>query len=263
MQATKEAIYPHSRNLSRGLYVLRVLNESPGGDATARDISEQTKLNRSTVKRILETLVTDGYVRPCASGATYRLLPEVAALSKGLTSEIRLLDRASPILREIAQSTHWSLRIATARNDEMVIRDTTHSDSDMAGETTVGLGRAIPMLLTASGRAYFASCSETERNHVVDSLRSSPTEQSQLARNPRLIEMLVRRVRDEGYGTNDGDWGGGSAGAIALPIKSSSNKTIACMSMLYPRPGTGRTVIETECLPLLRTAVSRIEVALR
>ncbi len=259
MQASKETIYPHAQCLSRGLFVLRALNAATGGDATAREISEQTKLNRSTVKRILETLVTDGYVRPCSASGSYSLSPEVDALSRGLSGDSGLLEHASTVMRDIALATRWSMRITTVRADRMLVRDTTHAASALASEFTVGLRHGVPILLTAAGRAYLASCSDAERVRVVDAARASQTEQTPLARNPRLIELMVRRVADDGYSTNDGDWGGGRAGAVALPIRNPGGKTIACISMLYPRPGMNRSTLERECVPALRGGVARIE----
>lgn len=262
MEVSKESTYPHAQNLSRGLYVLRALNEAPGGDATAREISERTQLNRSTVKRILETLVTDGYVRPCGAGGSYGLMPEVCALSKGLADNSNLLELASPVLRDIATGDRWSMRLTTARHDRMVVRDTTHADSALANESTVGLRRGLPILLTAAGRAFLANCNDAERRQVIDSVMATATEQTPLARNPRLIELMVRRVLDDGYGSNDGDWGGGSVGAVALPIRSPAGRTVACISMLYPRSGMSRTTIEREYIPKLRSGVSQIEASL-
>ena len=47
------ARYAHVQGLTRGLMILRALNESNGW-ATPRELSEQTTLHRTTVRRILQ-----------------------------------------------------------------------------------------------------------------------------------------------------------------------------------------------------------------
>ena len=55
---------PAVNSLHRGLLILRAVNN---GHAQVREISAATKLPKSTIARMLETLVADGYVSQDAS----------------------------------------------------------------------------------------------------------------------------------------------------------------------------------------------------
>ena len=55
--------YKDVRSLSRGLTLLQALNRAPGGTATTTSLSQSCNIHRTTVKRLLETLRADGYVR--------------------------------------------------------------------------------------------------------------------------------------------------------------------------------------------------------
>ena len=76
--------YPNVRGLSRGLLVLRALNAMERGRATPQQLSEATGLHRTTVRRLLETLLEDGFVRRSTSDDTFRLALAVRSLSEGL-----------------------------------------------------------------------------------------------------------------------------------------------------------------------------------
>jgi IclR family mhp operon transcriptional activator len=51
------------RGLARGLQVLRALNAVESGRATSQQISDAIGLHRTTVHRLLETMVEEGFVR--------------------------------------------------------------------------------------------------------------------------------------------------------------------------------------------------------
>ncbi len=55
-------LYREVRGLSRGLAVLRALNAMPGGIGGVVELARVTGLHRTTVKRLLETLKTEGLV---------------------------------------------------------------------------------------------------------------------------------------------------------------------------------------------------------
>lgn len=262
MQISIDQTYRYAQNLSRGLCVLRALNEVDGSSATPREISERTSINRTTVKRILETLVMEGYVRFFAADGSYGLAASVMGLSKGYTEESRVLQAASPVIDRIADDTGWSLRVTCPKKHEMVVRDTTHAHSSLSSEFTVGLRRSIPMLLTAAGRAYFSNCSTSDQARMVKGICVVGDKQSPLARNSRLVEQLVARVHDDGYAMNDGDWGERRLGAVAVPIRGRTGKVLASLSMIYPRRAVSQANIEGEFIPALYSGVRSIEESL-
>lgn len=262
MPAPIDTTYCHVQGLSRGLYILRTLNDM-GQGATPRDISAITKINRSTVKRILESLVDDGYVLPCDEGGGYSLSPQVLGLSRGLTKDAWLLQCAGPVLKSISQDTGWSMRVTAPRDDAMVICESTHSRSKLASEATVGIRHHLPILLTAAGRAYFAQCDVKERGRILQRIRARKDEQSAVASNDRLVELLTRRVLDDGYALNDGEWGGRGTGAIAVPVRNHDGQPLASLSVVYSRGAFNRSAVISELFPELRRGADRVEAALR
>ncbi len=62
MNIDRDSDYKTVRGLTRGLALLNALNRLDGGASPTR-LAELTGLHRTTVRRLLETLQEEGYVR--------------------------------------------------------------------------------------------------------------------------------------------------------------------------------------------------------
>lgn len=78
--------YKTVRGLSRGLLLLKLLNKFDGG-ATPGLLAEFSGLHRTTVRRLLETLQEEGFVRRSRSDDSFRLTINVRQLSDGFRDE--------------------------------------------------------------------------------------------------------------------------------------------------------------------------------
>lgn len=264
MSISNDATYRHVQGLSRGLSILRALSCAENGNATTREISERTRLNRTTVKRILETLVTDGYVRYSEMHSCYSLASDVLHLSEGYTEEALLCQAASPVIRELFRKTQWSLTITTPSSATMLVRDSTHPASIISFEPSVVLRGRIPMLLTAAGRAFFAFSSQDGRSNILALIRSTSPEQASLAHDERLVGRLVESIRRDGFAINDGDWPKERRTAgIAIAVKNTNGNPVGCVSMVYMRPAANRDRVLNEYVPALMDSVSQIEAEMR
>lgn len=82
MQNNEQTEYKTVRGLTRGLMLLNMLNKLDGG-ASVGLLAELSGLHRTTVRRLLETLQEEGYVRRSPSDDSFRLTIKVRQLSEG------------------------------------------------------------------------------------------------------------------------------------------------------------------------------------
>lgn len=226
--------YTNVRGLARGLQVLRALNAMEDGHATSHQLADLTGLHRTTVRRLLETLMEEGFVRRSTSDDSFRLTLAVRSLSEGFTDTERIATVAPPIMGQLLQRVAWPSDLTTPDGDAMIIRETTHRFSRLSFHRAM-VGRRLPMLLTAAGRAYFAMCPDEEREDILELLRSGAggDEQQAFARNDALVRKLIRRVRDDGFGSNHGDWTAqAKIGAVAVAI-SADERVIASLNVIF------------------------------
>jgi IclR family mhp operon transcriptional activator len=247
--------YASVRGLSRGLEVLQALNSMDSGRATSQQISELTGLHRTTARRLLETLMEEGFVRRSASDDSFRLTLKVRALSEGFTDDERIATIAPPIMGRLLQRVAWPSDLTTPDGDAMIIRETTHRFSTLSFHRSM-VGRRLPILLTAAGRAYFAMCSDGEREDILDLLRSGAggEEQKALASNDALVRSIVRRVRADGFGSNHGDWAAQSKiGAVAVAIVY-EQRVLASLNVVFLSRAVTLAEAKRRFVPELQTA---------
>jgi IclR family mhp operon transcriptional activator len=228
------AKYASVRGLARGLQVLRALNAMENGRATSQQLSEATGLHRTTVRRLLETLVEEKCVRRSASDDTFRLTLDVRSLSEGFTDDERIATVAPPIMGQLLQRLVWPSDLTTPDGDAMIIRETTHRFSPLSFHRSM-VGQRLPMLLTAAGRAYFSMCPEAEREDILEVLRSGAggEQQLKLALDDAYIRNLVRQTRANGFGSNHGDWSDQrKVGALAVAIEG-QGRVLASLNVVY------------------------------
>lgn len=261
MRSLSGAEYRRVQGLERGLTLLAALNAASGGAATPRELSERTHLHRTTVRRLLETLLAQGYVRRSESDDSYRLSLKVRQLSEGFTDDEWISAIAAPVLGELLKVVVWPSDLTTLDGTAMIIRETTHRFSRLSFHRSM-VGRRLPLLFTASGRAYFAFCPEEEREALLRMIVAANDEQSAFARDERLVRCLYERVRADGYGTNDGDWNDESkVGAIAMPVRRGAD-VLGCMNIVYLRRAVNTQDAVARYVHALDAAVKKVEAAL-
>ncbi|STR33914.1 Mhp operon transcriptional activator [Klebsiella grimontii] len=168
MDQDASADYKTVRGLSRGLLLLNLLNKFDGG-ATVGTLAEFSGLHRTTVRRLLETLQDEGYVRRSRSDDSFRLTIKVRQLSEGFRDEHWISALATPLLGELLREVLWPTDITTLDVDAMVVRETTHRFSRLSFHRAM-VGRRLPLLLTASGLTWLAFAPEHERSPIVEML---------------------------------------------------------------------------------------------
>lgn len=259
MALDRDAIYANVRGLTRGLGVLRALNGMESGRATAQQLAQETGLHRTTVRRLLETLVAQGFVRRSESDDTFRLTLQVRSLSEGFTDDEWISTIAAPLMGELLQQVVWPSDLTTPDGDAMIIRETTHRFSPLSFHRAM-VGRRLPMLLTAAGRAYFANTAETEQENILSVLRSGAggERQAALAADAGYIRNLVRHVREDGFSTNHGDWTEQrNISAVAVPLRI-GERVLGSLNVVYLSRALKPTEAEAKFVGPLASVAAKI-----
>jgi len=258
MRPSSGATYRPVQGLSRGLAILHAINLSPKGWATIAELSAATGLHRTTVRRMLETLQAEGYVRRSSSDDSYRLNHKIRQLSDGFTDDEWISEVANPVLGELLHQVVWPSDLSTLDGDAMLVRETTHRFSPLSFHRAM-IRQRLPLLYTAAGRAYLAHCGDEERRQILQLLVAGNDDQANFARNRVLVEQMLEKVRRQGYATNDGEWNQQlKISAIGLPIRRQAS-ILACVNIVFLRKAMSLAEAAERFLPHLRTAVAKIE----
>lgn len=182
----------------RVLSVIEALNQQRVTSLDA--LNSRTGLPKSTLVRLLETLIAGGYVVRISRREGYALTDSVLLLSAGVRHRDVLVDVARPVMEAFTRRHKWQVSLATSERDSMLIRATTRHISPFAREE-VFLNRRVGMLRSAVGRAYFAFCPADERRTILKLLQTSDPAQIEEIGGPKQIAAMVEKVRGDGCAT--------------------------------------------------------------
>jgi IclR family mhp operon transcriptional activator len=193
-----ETQYREVRGLSRGLAVLRALNAMPGGIGGVSELARVTGIHRTTVKRLLETLRSEGLVHHKDEGLSYALGFEVRRLSEGYVAADWIDRVAAPAMQARLRALSWPSDLATPDAGFMIVRESTHRSS-LLSQHRATIGIRIPMLVSSLGRAWLAWCADEEREATLALLGSRNDSIGEMARDSVCIRRLLRETRTRGY----------------------------------------------------------------
>jgi IclR family mhp operon transcriptional activator len=192
-----------------------------------------TDLPKSTLVRLLETLIEAGYVVRVSRREGYALTENVLRLSAGVRHRDLMVDVARPRLEAFTRAHKWQVSLATREADVMLVRFTTRHISPFAREE-IFLNRRVPMLRSAMGRAYFAFCSPQEQQFVLKVIAAADPDEIAEAGGPEQIEAMAGRVRRDGYATIV--WPSGDpTRSFSIPIleRGAPDQPLGAMAMFY------------------------------
>lgn len=249
--------YREVRGLSRGLAVLRALNAMPGGIGGVVELARATGLHRTTVKRLLETLRTEGLVHHKDVGAAYALGFEVRRLSEGYVGADWVDQVAAPAMRTHLRALSWPSDLATPDSGFMIVRESTHRFS-LLSQHRATIGIRIPMLVSAVGRAWLTWCAENEREATLALLQERQDNIGEMARDRSYVKSVLRDTRKRGYAMNRGEWSAeASVTAIAFPIRVGEH-AIGGVNLVFQRNQISDREIAVRYVPLLRKLADEI-----
>ncbi|MGE0314342.1 MAG: IclR family transcriptional regulator C-terminal domain-containing protein [Lautropia sp.] len=216
------------RSVRRTLDVLRALNMHNG--ARVSQLAHVTGISRPAIYRILDALVGLGYVHRRMDDERYDLTVQVRSLSEGYDEEYWIAAIALPEMTALQRLVVWPTDLATFFDDAMLVRETTRHASPLTIDQ-VHVGERLPLLTSATGRAYLAFCSAAEREAILKNLSASSRPQDSIARNGRLVSSLIANTRRDGFGYRHGELYP-QTGAIAVPVMV-GDRVIACLNITF------------------------------
>jgi IclR family mhp operon transcriptional activator len=254
--------YKEVRGLARGLELLKALNRVPGGIASTTELAKACGLDRTTTKRLLETMRTQGFVRQGERDGQYTLTFEVRRLSEGFEDETWVGKVATSLMHAAVRELVWPCDLGTAELGFMVVRESTHRWSALSQHRAM-IGERMPLLVTAIGRAYFTACDETEREAWLEMLRRRDDWIGEQARDKAYVRRIVRDTERRGYSYNDGEWTReASFSAVGVPVIA-GERVLAAMNLVFPKAAVKAADLETRFVPGLKRLAASIGKASR
>lgn len=133
--------------------VLETLAET--GPMALTDLSRRLALNKSTIHRILTSLIYLGYVRQDGDTGKYSLSFKILSLSNRFLEKIDILDSVRPMLRQISRETGETVHFVQLDGLEAVYIDKEESTQNSVRMVSK-VGSRIPLYCSGVGKAMLA-----------------------------------------------------------------------------------------------------------
>jgi len=251
MVRTGEPAARHVAAVERALTVLDTLAE--GEELGTNELARRTRINASTVSRLLATLAAGGFVEHVPETGRYRLGLRLLQLGNAVLSRLDLRRVARPQLEALAAETGETATLSAPGGRDAITVDFVQSD-EASVQSVARIGRPSIAHATATGKVLLA--------FGAVELPKPPLEvfTPRTITDPRAVEREIERVRERGYaealGEREED-----LNAIAAPVFEARGSLAAILGVQGPASRFDRAAMR-EALPALLARAGTISNAL-
>jgi IclR family KDG regulon transcriptional repressor len=180
------------KSVVRTLTLIEALSAHPKG-ATITALAGELSLPKSSVFRMLHTLLEFGYVRQDPATERYSLGPRFLHLAASVEhgSDVRAI--AHPLIVELSKLTTETVHLALPVGGHMVYID--KIESPRAVVMASRIGQQVPLHSSALGKAYLSAMAPDDRRAVVEGLPLERRTERTLADVESLLSDLETCAR--------------------------------------------------------------------
>lgn len=171
------------------------------GPLPLTDLSRRLELNKSTVHRLLTSLMYLGYVKQDTETGKYSLSFKILSLSNRLLEKMDILDTVRPILRQISSETGETVHFVQIDGTDAVYickEESTLNSVRMVSK----VGNRIPLYCSGVGKAIMADLPEEKVKQIWNASEIKGYTPHTITDYDTLLDCL-KQIRRQGYALDD------------------------------------------------------------
>lgn len=181
------------KTLARGLQVLDLMIDA-GRALGITEISTQLGLDKSSVSRLVKTLVNYGYVQADNNSRGYVAGKRVRQISWHYLNRMPVREKAKPYLLRLMKQTGECTHTAVYSEEKALIIDDIEAEASL--RVVGGIGRLLPLHCTAVGLALLAF-SDLEIPAQLEAYTP------RTITDPAQLRAYLAQIREQGYSLDD------------------------------------------------------------
>ncbi|MFK0206387.1 IclR family transcriptional regulator C-terminal domain-containing protein [Agrobacterium sp. NPDC090283] len=257
MDAISEGPYKDVRSLARGLNVLETLSEL--GWTRIGTLASHVDIDRSSLYRIVSTLVGLGYVVRRQEDGAIALTARMAHIAEGVKDDDVIAQAVAPHLRELTHDILWPSDFASFMGGAVTIRCSTHKMSPMSIHRRV-VGKKRLLVRSALGQAILSAMTPQELEASLAIVESQGGPDAKDIINRAILAQTLNATRDTGYASSSGQMEA-NISAIALPVHGPSG-VVGAINIVFFRSAMTTTKAAERHLDRLRSCIRDVESAI-
>jgi DNA-binding IclR family transcriptional regulator len=221
------------QSVERTFAIMEALSQVPDG-ICLNDLSKAVGLNKSTVHRLLSSLISLGYASKIKDTGEYILTMKMFEVGSKVSDRFDILKIARPYLQELSkvvgEAVHLVIRDG---NDVIYIFKEDSGNNSVCMSSRIGF--RAPLYCTAVGKAIMSELPEEDVKHILETSSITQRTANTITSHSKMLEYL-KVVKECGYAVDDEENEIGVR-CVAACITSSSGKVLGAFSVSAP---TGR-----------------------
>jgi DNA-binding IclR family transcriptional regulator len=217
------------KSVSRALDIITLVSLKKGGLGVT-EIANQIDINKSSVYRILSTLVQYGYVEQDVETGKYKLGYKFLEISSKLLESIDLRAEARMYLQELENETNEVIHLVVYDQGEVVYIEKLDGSETLRMHSKVG--KRAPMHCTSVGKAILAHLPSSVVLDILER-KGLPMHTDKTITNKDDFLLELKTVRQKGYALDLEENENGIT-CIAVPIFDHMGNAIAAVSISGP-----------------------------
>lgn len=243
-------------SLARGLEVISAFSRSKPA-MTLSDMSRATGMTRATVRRLLLTLVREGYAK--TDGKYFSLKPKVLKLGFAVISSMGIWEVAQPIMTNLSERLQESCFAVVLDGDEVTY--VAKANSKRVVNIGINVGSRAPVHAVSSGRVLLAGLDDKEVQQILDRGQFEKLTPHTTVSKVKLREE-IQEVRALGWSIVNQELEIGLR-SISVPIRGTDGEVLAALNVCCPSARISPEDIRTRILGELLTASKEITMGLQ
>lgn len=164
------------------------------------DLCREIGLNKTTVHRILNSLLYMGYVRQDEQTAYYRLSFKIWDIANQFMGKIDLVEESRPLLKELAAKTGETVHLVQLDGTHAIYIAKEESESSVRLVSMVG--KRIPLYCSGVGKALLADMEDDKIREIWDKSDKKMLTGHTITDFETLINE-IHSIRKKGYATDN------------------------------------------------------------
>lgn len=215
-----------------------------------REVSQVSKLPVATTHRLLQALVSGGYVSQNPANRQYTVGPAAFELAARIGTSRNLAQLAQPCLEELVRLSGESANLAAMEGGEVVYL--AHVESPRMVRMFTQVGNRVPIHASGTGKAILASLDREHREQILAGRKLTRYTPHTIT-DRRKLEAEIDRIEQRGYATDLGEYEEG-VHCIAVPVRSPHSRVYASISVSGPSSRLTLRKIEAIAPDVMRVA---------
>ena len=217
------------QSIERAFQILEQLSAHPGGMQVTK-LAEETGLSKSTVHRLLQTLINLKYVKQDVDSERYTIGYRALYLTRNLIHSSAIITNAKPHLQKLVEEIKETVHLCIEEFEEVVYVDKIESKQTFRMSSRIG-SRA-PLYCTGVGKIILSGRSDEEILDISSRIEFIPRTPNTITSKEEL-QREIQKIRRTGYSLDNIENEPGIR-CIAVPVYDFSGNIVASFSVSGP-----------------------------